>query len=550
MNLLQFLRKESDKPLLKLAFFTAVSGLSSTGVIALVNIAAKRGTNETVNFSHFLMFLAVVGIFITTQKYILTEGVLLIEDILNKIRLRLSDKIRRTDLLNIEKIGSPKIYNRLTQELVFISQMAVYLITALQSAIMLIFIFGYIAFLNFVAAIILLTILFIGVLLFNKNNKKVIAKLDETNKAELEYFRSLTDILEGLKEIKLNRKKSNDLYDSHNSISLDLKKLKVATGHLFSKNMVFSQSFIYIVLGAIVFVLPQLNPDFSKEIISTTTAMLFAIGPLTSLVSMIPQYEQLNLSVRNINILENELDQYLNLDEVQPIEGENRFYNFNKIELKRLRFQFRNNGSSESFAVGPLNLTINRGEILFLIGGNGSGKTTLLKALTLLYNKLDSGNIYVDNQLVDSTSYLEYRELFSAVFYDFHLFRKLYGLENAEPAQVNQLLKLMQLDNKTDFRDNQFTRQNLSTGQRKRLALIVSLLEDKPIFIFDEWAADQDPQFKDYFYNVLLKKLKADKKTVIAVSHDDRYFHVADRVIKMDYGKFVRLDLSNLRIGK
>jgi putative pyoverdin transport system ATP-binding/permease protein len=314
--------------------------------------------------------------------------------------------------------------------------------------------------------------------------------------------------------------------------------------------MVFSQSFIYIVLGAIVFVLPQLNPDFSKEIISTTTAMLFAIGPLTSLVSMIPQYEQLNLSVRNINMLENELDQYLNLDEVQPIEGENRFYNFNKIELKRLRFQFRNNGSSESFAVGPLNLTINRGEILFLIGGNGSGKTTLLKALTLLYNKLDSGNIYVDNQLVDSTSYLEYRELFSAVFYDFHLFRKLYGLENAEPAQVNQLLKLMQLDNKTDFRDNQFTRQNLSTGQRKRLALIVSLLEDKPIFIFDEWAADQDPQFKDYFYNVLLKKLKADKKTVIAVSHDDRYFHVADRVIKMDYGKFVRLDLSNLRIGK
>jgi putative pyoverdin transport system ATP-binding/permease protein len=539
MNLLQFLRKESDKPILKLAIFTAVSGLSSTGVIALVNIAAIRSTTQTVNFSHFLMFLAVVGIFITTQKYILTEGVFLIEEILNKIRLRLSDKIRRADLLNIEKIGSPKIYNRLTQELVFISQMAVYLITALQSGIMLIFIFGYIAFLNFVAAIILLTILFIGVLLFNKNNKKVIAQLDETNKAELDYFRSLTDILEGLKEIKLNRKKSNDLYDSHNSISLNLKKLKVATGYLFSKNMVFSQAFIYIVLGAIVFVLPQLNPDFSKEIISTTTAMLFAIGPLTSLVSMIPQYEQINLAVRNIDMLENELDQYSNIDEAQPIEGENRFYNFSKIELKMLCFQFRNNSNSETFIVGPLDLTINRGETLFLIGGNGSGKTTLLKALTLLYNKLDSGHIYVDNQLVDNTSYLEYRELFSAVFYDFHLFSKLYGLEQVEPEKVNKLLKLMQLDQKTEFSDNRFTRQNLSTGQRKRLALIVSLLENKPIFIFDEWAADQDPQFKDYFYNVLLKKLKADNKTVIAVSHDDRYFHVADRIIKMDYGKFV-----------
>jgi len=539
MNFLQFLKKESDKPLSKLIFFTAVSGFSSTGVIALVNMAAIKGTTKTFSFSHFLMFLVVVGIFITTQKYILTEGVILIEDILKKIRLRLSDKIRRADLLSIEKIGSAKIYNRLTQELVFISQMAVYLITALQSGIMLIFIFGYIAYLNFIAAIILLFILFIGVMLFNKNNKMVYAKLDETNKAELEYFRSLTDILEGLKEIKLNRKKSNDLYGSHINISSGLKKLKIATGYLFSKNMVFSQAFIYIVLGAIVFVLPQLKSDFSKDIISTTTAMLFAIGPLTSLVAMIPQYGQLNLAIRNINMLETELDQNLNLDEMQPVEGENRFSNFSKIEIKRLYFQFRNNGNSETFAVGPLDLTIKKGETIFLIGGNGSGKTTLLKALTLLYNKLDSGNIYVDNLLVDNSNYLEYRELFSAVFYDFHLFDKLYGLEQVDPGRVNDLLELMQLERKTEFRDNRFTRQNLSTGQRKRLALIVTLLENKPIFIFDEWAADQDPQFKDYFYNVLLKNLKADKKTVIAVSHDDRYFHLADRVIKMDYGKFV-----------
>lgn len=539
MNLLQFLRKESDKPLLKLAAFTAISGLSSTGVIALINISAIRGTTHTVNFSHFLMFLAVVGIFITTQKYILTEGVLLIEEILNKIRLRLSDKIRRTDLLNIEKIGSAKIYNRLTQELVFISQMSVYLITALQSGIMLIFIFGYIAFLNFIAAIILLFILLIGVMLFNKNNKKVFARLDETNKAELDYFRSLTDILEGLKEIKLNREKSNDLYSNHNNISSVLKKLKISTGHLFSKNMVFSQAFIYIVLGAIVFVLPQLKPDFSKELISTTTAMLFAIGPLTSLVSMIPQYEQLNLSVRNISSLEEELDQYMNLDEVQPIEGRNRFLQFREIALKGLTFKFRNEGNSDAFAVGPLDLTIKRGEIIFLIGGNGSGKTTLLKALTLLYNKLDSGQIYVDDVRVENSNYLEYRELFSAIFYDFHLFDKLYGLGHVDPAMVDNLLKLMQIDHKTQFRDNRFTKQNLSTGQRKRLALIVTLLEDKPIFIFDEWAADQDPQFKDYFYDILLKKLKEEGKTVIAVSHDDRYFHVADRVLKMDYGNFV-----------
>lgn len=539
MTLFQFLKKESDKPLLKLGIYTAVSGLSSTGVIAVINSAAKAASDSKVEFGQFVLFLAVVGLFITSQRFILVEGVHLIEEILCNLRIRLSDKIRRTDLLNIEKIGNAKIYNRLTQELVFISQMSVYLITALQSAIMLIFIFGYIAFLNLTAAIILIVILLFGVYLFNKNNKKVYAKLDETNKAELKYFNSLTDILEGLKEIKLNQVKSKDLFANHVDISSGLKNLKITTGQLFASNMVFSQAFIYIVLGAIVFVLPQLNPDFSKEIISTTTAMLFAIGPLSSLVSMIPQYEQINLSVRNINDLEEELDLNLNQNEVQPIEGENRFLNFNRIDLKNLYFQFQSDEESNPFSIGPLDMTINRGETIFLVGGNGSGKTTLLKALTMLYNKLDTGSIFVDDKLVDSSNYLEYRELYSAIFYDFHLFNKLYGLELVDPDRVNKLLKLMQIDNKTEFKLNRFTRQNLSTGQRKRLALIVTLLEDKPIFIFDEWAADQDPQFKDYFYDVLLKKLKAEGKTVIAVSHDDRYFHVADRVIKMDYGKFV-----------
>ena len=157
----------------------------------------------------------------------------------------------------------------------------------------------------------------------------------------------------------------------------------------------------------------------------------------------------------------------------------------------------------------------------------------------MLYNKLQSGSIFVDDKLVDNSNYLEYRELYSAIFYDFHLFDKLYGLENIDKKRVDDLLTLMQIDNKTQFKEDRFTIQNLSTGQRKRLALIVTFLEDKPIYIFDEWAADQDPQFKNYFYDILLHKLKAEGKTVIAVSHDDRYFHVADRVIKMDYGKIV-----------
>lgn len=539
MTIFHFLKKESDKPLHKLALLTAVSGLSSTGVLAVINLAAQNGSGKSLNISYLLMFVAVVGIFITAQKFILVEGVVIIEEILNNLRIRLSDKIRGTNLLNIEKIGKAKIYNRLTQEMTLISQMSVYLITALQSGIMLIFIFGYIAYLNLMAAVILLSLLGVGVMLFMKNNVKVFAELDSTNKAEIEYFNSLTDILDGLKEIKLNRKKSNDLFSHYRDISTVVKKLKVSTGYLFSVNTVFSQAFIYIVLGSIVFVLPQLNESFSKEIVSTTTAMLFAIGPLTSLVSMIPPYEKLNLAVRNIYELEEQLDIHSNHDEVQPMDGENRFKHFNKIELKGLYFEYGDNDLHDRFSIGPIDLTIQRGEILFFVGGNGCGKTTLLKALTMLYNKLQSGSIFVDDKLVDNSNYLEYRELYSAIFYDFHLFDKLYGLENIDPKRVNDLLVLMQIDKKTEFKIDRFTIQSLSTGQRKRLALIVTFLEDKPIYIFDEWAADQDPQFKNYFYDILLHKLKEEGKTVIAVSHDDRYFNVADRVIKMEYGKIV-----------
>ena len=538
MKFYQFLKNESGKPLLKLFLLTALSGLASAGVLAIINLAAKNVSKDSFNISYILMFASVVGIFVTSQKFILTNGILVIEEILNNIRLRLSDKIRRTDLLNIEQIGKAEIYNRLTQECTLISQMAPYIINALQSAIMLIFVFGYIAFLSLIAAIVLLILILIGVLVFHKNNIKVYAELEETNKAEIKFFEALTDILDGLKEIKLNRKKSNDLYSYFETVSLKLKELKISTGNKFSENMVFSQAFIYIVLGAIVFVMPRISPDMSDKVVSTTTAMLFAIGPLTSIVSMLPVFGKVNIAIKNIYSLESELDLQVNPNEVQPINGANRFTGFNKIALKDIYFEYKNGDEKEVFSIGPIDITLNRGEVLFVIGGNGCGKTTFLKVLTMLYRP-KAGNIFVDDRLVDSANYLEYRELYSAIFYDFHLFDKLYGLEKVEPQKINELLKLMQIDNKTEFVDNGFTKLDLSTGQRKRLALIVTFLEDKPIYIFDEWAADQDPQFKKYFYDDLLKKLKSEGKTVIAVSHDDRYFHLADRIIKMEYGKII-----------
>jgi putative ATP-binding cassette transporter len=538
MKFFQFIRKESDKPLLKLLLLTAFSGLSSAGVLAIINLAARNVSADSINISYILMFASTVGIFVTSQKYILTSGIVIMEDILDAIRLRLSDKIRRTDLLTIERIGKAEIYNRLAQECTLISQMAPYVISALQAAVMLICVFGYIAILSVFAAALLVILILAGVYIFHKNNLKVYAELDETNRAEIKLFVSLTDILDGLKEITLNRRKGNDLYSHFVAISRRLKELKISTGYKFSDNMVFSQEVIYLILGAIVFVLPRLNPDMAGDIVSTTTAMLFAVGPLGNLVSMFPVFGKMDVAIKHIYDLENELDLQVLPTEVQPINEENRFTGFTSIVLNELYFEYTNGDEQETFSVGPIDLTLRRGEVLFIIGGNGCGKTTFLKALTMLYRPT-SGNIHVDGELIDNANYLEYRELYSAIFYDFHLFDKLYGLENVDPKRINDLLSVMHIQNKTEFRDNGFTKLDLSTGQRKRLALIVTFMEDKPVYIFDEWAADQDPQFKKYFYYELLTTLKAQGKTVIAVSHDDRYFHLADRVIKMEYGRIV-----------
>ena len=81
-----------------------------------------------------------------------------------------------------------------------------------------------------------------------------------------------------------------------------------------------------------------------------------------------------------------------------------------------------------------------------------------------------------------------------------------------------------------------FSTTHLSHGQRQRLALLGAYLEDRPIYVFDEWAANQEPQFRNIFYRQILPELKARGKLAVVISHDDRYFDVADRLIRLTSG--------------
>jgi putative ATP-binding cassette transporter len=209
---------------------------------------------------------------------------------------------------------------------------------------------------------------------------------------------------------------------------------------------------------------------------------------------------------------------------------------FDSLRLAGVTHAYHREQEDRSFTLGPIDLEIRRGEIVFLVGGNGSGKTTLAKLLVGLYAP-ETGELLHNGRAVEDAGRDDYRQLFSAVFSDFYLFDQLLGLGKGIDDAARRWLRELQLDRKVTVEAGALSTTELSAGQRKRLALLVAYLEDRPFYVFDEWAADQDPAYKAIFYERLLPDLRARGKTVLVISHDDRYFHIADRVVELDAGQ-------------
>lgn len=210
-----------------------------------------------------------------------------------------------------------------------------------------------------------------------------------------------------------------------------------------------------------------------------------------------------------------------------------------RLDLVGLTHHYAREGDERPFRLGPIDLTFRPGEVTFLVGGNGSGKTTLALLLLGLYRP-ESGRILLDGVPIDDSNREAYRQLFSTVFSDFHLFDSLLGLEQDNLDGVARVyLERLQLDTKVRIEGGSFSTQALSQGQRKRLALLTAYVEDRPFYLFDEWAADQDPLFRKVFYTELLPDLKARGKAVLVITHDDRYFSRADRCVRLDVGRLV-----------
>jgi putative ATP-binding cassette transporter len=283
-----------------------------------------------------------------------------------------------------------------------------------------------------------------------------------------------------------------------------------------------------------VFVLPRFQPMEPRTLLGFTVILFQLMTPLEVLMNVLPQLGRAAVAGRNLE----QLGFSLEAENREKEAGESRALpDWGRLELRGVTHTYRRENEEESFLLGPIDLALKPGELVFLVGGNGSGKTTLAKILIGLYVP-EGGEIHFGFGKVDDGNREEYREHFAVVFSDFFVFEKLLGLDaEALDEEALRYLRQLHLEQKVQVRDGVLSTVDLSQGQRKRLALMTAYLEDRPIYLFDEWAADQDPVFKEVFYLALLPELKARGKTVIVISHDDHYFHVADRVLKLDYGK-------------
>ena len=535
MSFLELVRREMHGSLPRLLVMSALGGLSTAAILAAIN-AGLQGSGSLWAAT---LFLVALFLFIKTQYYVTITTTAEIEAIIHKIRLRVMDHIRRSELLPIEAIGRSRIVAAITSDTAVLTQASNMLSFSIQGAVLVFFVAIYVAFLSLAA--IVTTILVIGVagVIFHYKNRRLAAEKQKSAEWEGRLFDRLTDFLDGFKEVRLNAARSTDLFEDASEVSRTAANIKINSQAETFKLIVTSQISMYVLIGAVVFVAPQFSEALGGlTLTKTTTALMFIVGACFGLVQSIPILLNANAAADRIEQLEIELQATASALDAAGSAAPSRF---DAIEMTGIQFRYVDKFSEATFKIGPIDFSLHPGELVFITGGNGSGKSTFLRVLAGLYPP-DSGQIRLNGQQINDETRDKYRSLMSAIFFDYHLFRKLYGIPDPEPAEVDQLLRQFRLDTKTGVTNGEFRTLDLSGGQRRRLALIVSLLEKRPILLLDEWTAEQDPEFRRKFYDELLPDLMRAGATVVVITHDDRYLnelHLPARRIHMDEGRIV-----------
>jgi putative ATP-binding cassette transporter len=530
----RFIAEEPKAPRAAILFMAALVGVADAGMIATVNTAAEQVHAGSVPWTRASAYLVLLGMLMTALGYALVQAITVIERALERVKLRIADKVRRSDLRFIEVSGGAGAYRLLAEDSGIIAQGFGPLVLVASQSMVVLFALVYVGWLSPPTLAATLVILGLAVPVIVGHAQRTRADLKAAAADDDRVFEALAGLLAGFKELKLNRPERAGLLAEIEHLARRAQARKLAVGGRQALDMIFATGLTYVVLFAAVFVVAILAPQASETVLKVSVVLLLVTRGLLGAANAVPVIAKVEAAIANLYRLEDRLDTAAAHAE-GPVAATPRT-DFERIDLRGLGFRYRDADGAALFEVGPMDLTLHRGELLFIVGGNGSGKSTLLKLLTGLYRP-DRGELVIDGQVLADADYPGYRTLFTSVFTDFHLFERLYGRDDLDPARVNRWLHRLEMDRKTRYTEDGFSNLELSTGQKKRLAFIAAVLKDRPICVFDELAADQDPPFRRRFYEDILPSLKAEGRTLVCVSHDDRWFHVADRVLTMRDGR-------------
>ncbi|MDY0249840.1 MAG: cyclic peptide export ABC transporter [Pseudomonas sp.] len=543
MSLFGILARASRIRLALAIGLSLVCGLANVLLVALINQALNTTLSNLASYA--LPFVSVIALVMSSQVLSRILFAQLSQQSLATLRLYISQHVVAAPLRGLETIGRGRIQSALADDTTTLSSFFTGFPMLVTSAVVVLGCLSYLAYLSWVIFLVSALAIALGSMGYHQCHSHMLQYFRRAGSSQDELFGHFDSMVSGAKELKLNRSKARRFLDEVLVHSIDEVRRNRTKGlTLFAITGGWGRMLFLILIGVVLFMRLWIPSD-TAIITGYVMVFLYMMGPLEGVLINLPQLNQAKIASARI---EKVLEQMK--AEFQKCKPSSRASSMGiTLQLERLTHGYFNEREDEVFTLGPISLTLNPGEITFLVGGNGSGKTTLAKIIAGLYLP-EGGVVRVNDRPVNLAEWDDYRQLFSAVFSDFHLFDTL--LEASAPsldAQASAWLSKLHLEHKVSVSNGSFSTRELSQGQRKRLALIVACLEGRPVIIFDEWAADQDPAFREVFYCELLPELRAQGKTLLVISHDDRYFHLADQLIKLECGQIMRSEATDNKSG-
>lgn len=537
MNVIRRLLAESRLLFVAGVVASVISGVATMGIlVVLFNIIGGTRIAD-VPWWRF----ATLGIIAVVARTLSRELIgHLGREALFRIRVRLSHQIADAPLIDLERTGSSKLLAALTDDIGRISAVLPNLVLLSTNITLFAACVVYLGWLSPIHLASVAAIIAVGVavhLVLRREGTKQSRISREKWQEMLESFRALVD---GMKEVKLNAARREQVLDVFSDRAGKLKQSGLRQAKFFGASATLTQLLFYAAIGL---ALVEFAEDTVNRmvIVGYVVSIIYLMGPLQGIIGILQSFVQANIALGRIEELGLRLDQarVAHQRATQSSLAADHHVRWTTLQLAGVHHSYGSTNDDHEFALGPVNLTMRAGEIVFVVGGNGSGKTTFAKVVTGLYPPA-AGDIFVDGRRIGGEERARYSQQFSAVFDGFFLFERLLAggsTEHSRDAEATELLRRLQIADRIKIENGRLSKTTaLSLGERKRVALMLVYLEDRPICLFDEWAADQDPVFKDIFYREILGELRSRGKLVIVISHDDRYFDVADKFLILERG--------------